>query len=101
MFTYNKPGTTETLGNASEWFSNYSVTGTSSVENMYSYFSSTDQFQTYVQNQAADDLNAYKAALNLASANLSAENSDIVGSALTDGWSNSDIAAILSLITGN
>lgn len=96
-FSYTTGSTIEELGNANEWFTNYEITGTSSVNAMYNYFAATDQFQTYVQTQAASDLLAYKAALQMVNENTA--NVDI-DSILTNGWTDGGVADLITAITG-
>ena len=115
------PGSTQTTDiNASEWFAQqtanmadngrvFGITGLHNVfdtntgepidyTGMWETFQQSNEYQSYIQNQAQADLTAFTSALQMVNDNTS--NVDI-DSVLTNGWKNGGIADLISQITGN
>lgn len=116
-FRFEYPGeTVTTTVNASEWFTEQTQNMTTmfdiiglhnaydqngqpiEITGMWETFSQCDEFQSYVQNQAEYDLNAFLNALQMVDANTG--NVDI-NSVLENGWQNGGIADIIAAVTGN
>ena len=103
--------------NASKWFSEQtenmdsiaSITGlhnafdnntgeSINITGMWETFQQSNEYQSYIQNQAQADLTAFTSALQMVNDNTS--NVDI-DSVLTQGWTDGGIADLIGAITGN
>ena len=87
--------------NAASWLQDQNISNLNSIvgsDGIFQTFMSSIEFADYVDTQAASDLNAYVAALNLVNSNT--ENVDI-DSVLSQGWTDGGIADLIAAITGN
>ena len=101
--TFTVPGSTTTTSvSASEWLSQYDLADYVGIAQAYTQFTQADEYSDYVANQAASDLSAYKAALNMVNDNVSSgDSADIISSVMSGGWEKGGIAEMLASITGN